>query len=314
LGAELKSLAVSPVTISPPVDNPDFHAPEVLPGVELAGAALDVTAWKFRKPVKISSGGAQQIELDPDVLAHGQRNFADLRVLHGSNQAPYLIQRTSISRVLAPAVTVTNDAKNPQLSRWIIQLPRAGLPITRLACIARTPLFERTLSLYEELADERGDKYRHPLGRASWVHTPESQSGEFALQLDDTPQSDTLFLETENGDNPPITLEKFTVSYPVTRLLCKAGTGDELFLYYGNPRAAAPSYDLSLVAGQLLAADRQTATLGGEERLGKSSWQENQTPGEGGALFWGILAVVVVGLLVIISRLLPKAEAPPPAQ
>ena len=29
--------------------------------------------------------------------------------------------------------------------------------------------------------------------------------------------------------------------------------------------------------------------------------------GKGGVVFWGILAVVVVGLLFVISRLLPKA-------
>ena len=147
----LKDVAVSPVQIPPPADNPDFSAPEVLPGLEVAGAALDVSEWKFRKPVKISGGGAQQIELDLDVLAHAQPDFADLRVLHGSNQVPYIIQRTSISRALTPAVTATNDARNPKLSRWIIKLPRAGLPLTRLTCVARTPLFERSLSLYEEL-------------------------------------------------------------------------------------------------------------------------------------------------------------------
>ena len=135
---------------------------------------------------------------------------------------------------------------------------------------------------------------------------------EFALTLDGRLQSDTLFLETENGDNRAIELEKFAVFYPATRLLFKAKADDELFLYYGNPRASAPSYDLNLVAGQLLAADKATATLAAEEHLKKTSWAENQTPGQGGVLFWGILAVVVVALLVIIARLLPKAQMPPP--
>jgi hypothetical protein len=122
-------------------------------------------------------------------------------------------------------------------------------------------------------------------------------------------QSDTLILETENGDNPPIELEKFTAFYPATRVLFKAKADDRLFLYYGNPRVPPPSYDLSLVAGELLAADKATAALAAEEQLKKSSWAESQTPGTGGIVFWGILAVVVIGLLVIISRLLPKRPA-----
>ena len=310
LGADLKNVAVTPVKISTLADNPDFRASEALAGVELNGAALDVADWKFRKPVKISGGGAKQLELDLDVLAHAQPGFADLRVMHGSNQVPYIVQHTSISRTLTPSVTLTNDAKQPKLSRWLVKLPQTGLPLTRLSCEARSALFQRDVTLFEELTDERGDKYRRILGGAAWTQTPGRKSREFALPLNGRLQGDTLFLETENGDNPPIELEKFAVFYPATRVLFKAKAGDEVFLYYGNPRVTAPSYDLNLVAGQLLAADKATATLATEQQLKKSSWAETQTPGQGGVLFWGILAVVVVGLLVIIARLLPKAPSP----
>ena len=101
------------------------------------------------------------------------------------------------------------------------------------------------------------------------------------------------------------------MAYPATRVLFKAKADDAVFLYYGNPHVAPPRYDLSLVAGQLLAANKSLATLAAEEQLKKSSWAESRTPGKGGVLFWGILAVVVVGLLVVISRLLPKATPPP---
>jgi hypothetical protein len=311
LGMNLKSVAVSTIKLSPPADNPDYRPPEVLPGIEPTGAALDVTAWKFRKPLKIARAGAQQLELDLDVLAHALPDFQDLRLLHGSNQAPYILERTSISRSLAPAVTATNDAKDPKLSRWIIKLPQPRLPVTRLSCATRTPLFQREATLYEEVIDERGEKYRHNLGGATWVQKPDRKSREFFLALDGPPQSDTLFLETHNGDNPPIALEKFTFFYPATRVLFKAGSDDELFLYYGNPRVTTPNYDLSLVAGQLLSADKAIAAPDTEQQLLKSSWREHEIPGKGGVVFWGILALVVVVLLVIISRLLPKSPPPP---
>jgi hypothetical protein len=172
-------------------------------------------------------------------------------------------------------------------------------------------LFQREITLYEELADERGEKYRHNLGGAAWVQKPDRKSREFFLTLDGPPQSDTLFLETHNGDNPPVELEKFQIFYPATRVLFKAKSDDAVFLYYGNPRVAAPHYDLSLVAGQLLSADRIIATPAAEQQLRKSSWREHEIPGKGGVVFWGILALVVVVLLVVISRLLPKS--PPPA-
>ena len=54
LDMNLKSVAVAPIKIPPPANNPAYRSPEVLPGIEATGAALDVTAWKFRQPVKIA--------------------------------------------------------------------------------------------------------------------------------------------------------------------------------------------------------------------------------------------------------------------
>jgi hypothetical protein len=203
---------------------------------------------------------------------------------------------------------VTNDAKDPKLSRWLIKLPQSNLPVTRLSCATRTPLFQRDVTLYEQVTDDRGEKYRHELADASWVQTPDRKNKEFVLNFDGGLRSDTLFLETRNGDNPPIELEKFQLFHPATRILFKAKSEDAISLYYGSPRVTPPRYDLGLVAGQLLAADKTAASLAAEEQLRKSSWRENQTPGQGGVIFWGILAVVVVVLLLIISRLLPKSS------
>ena len=229
--------------------------------------------------------------------------------MRDGRQVPYILERTSISRLLTPTVTATNDSKDKKLSRWIIKLPQRNLPITRLSCNARTTLFQRDVALHEELADERGEKYRRLLSSAAWVQTPDGKNREFVLTFDSPLQSDTMFLETHNGDNPPIELDKFKVFHPATRLLFKAKADDVISVYYGNPRVSPPRYDLSLVAGQLLAAEKSVVTLLAEEQLKKSSWSEGRTPGKGGVVFWGILAVVVVGLLFVISRLLPKAAA-----
>jgi hypothetical protein len=307
LGANLKNAVIAPVNLSAIASNPGYRAPEALPGLEMTGAALDVSAWKFRKAVQLTQDGAQQAELDLDVLAHAQSGFADLRLLRGSNQVPYIIQRTSISRAVPLSFSATNDSKNPKLSRWLIKLPQSNLPLTRLTCVTTTPLFQRSVSVSEEVADERGDKFRRELGSATWTRTPDGKAKEFTLPLDGAAQGDTLILETENGDNPPIELKDFTAFYPASRLLFKAKADERLQLYYGNAQSSTPSYDLTLVARDLLAADKSTTSLGPEERSGKSSWVESQMPRSGGILFWGILAVVVIGLLAVIARLLPKS-------
>jgi hypothetical protein len=310
LSVNFKATAVTPFKLPPLADNPNYHAPEVLPGVQQNGTALDVSAWKFRKAVKPARTGAQQLELDLDVLAHAQGSFQDLRLVREGRQVPYILERTSITRTLAPTVAVANDPKDPKRTCWKVKLPQANLPITRLSCTTRSTLFERTVVLYEEVADERGEKSHRHLGSATWVQTPDRNGKELALTFDSQPVTDLLFLTTDNGDNPPIELEKFQLFHPATRILFKAQADNALFLYYHNPQVAPPRYDLSLVASQLLAADKAPAALASEEQLKKSSWAEGRTPGKGGVVFWGILALVVVGLLVVISRLLPKATQP----
>ena len=311
LGANLKSAAVSPLAVTALADNQSYRAPEALPGVQEGGTPLDVSAWTFRKPVQLAHAGAQQLELDLDVLAHAQPGFQDLRLLQGGRQMPYILEQTSISRVLMPAVALANDPRKPKLSRWSIKLSHRSLPVTRLVCVSQTPLFQRDMVLYEEVADTRGEKYRRTLNRASWTQTPGRASREFALTFGGPLQSDTLFLETDDGDNPPIELEQFRLFHPVTRMVFKAQAAEDIFLYYGNLRANAPRYDLSLVAGQLLAAHKAPALLSVEEQLKKSSWSEGQA-GKGGVIFWGILGLVVVVLLIVIARLLPKS--PPPSE
>ncbi len=312
LSANLKTVAAVPMKVSSIADNPAYRLPEVLPDLQTGGVALDVSAWRYRKPVTITRAGGQQLELDLDVLSSAQPGFEDLRLMRDGKQVPYIIERTSIQRVLNPIVTKTNDAHDPKISRWIVKLPRSSLPVIRLMCAAQTPLFQREITAYENVRDDRGETFRRSLGSASWTQRPGASHKEFGLTLSSPPQSDAVFLETENGDNPSIELTNFQFFYPATRVLFKADADDALFLYYGNPNTEPPRYDLSLVANQLLAADKNPVSGGMEEQLRKTSTRGERVAGGGSVMFWSILVLVAVVLLAIISKLLPKTEAQPP--
>lgn len=307
LAASLKGAVAMPLTPAPLAPNPAYRPPEALPAVPDVGAVRDPSAWKYRKAVRLHAPGAQQLELDLDLLARAQPVFADLRLLRAEHQVPFIHEHTSIRRALTPVVAAANDPKRPKLSRWSLKLPQARLPVTALFCVSPTPLFRRELTLYEELADERGAQYTRILGQATWTQTPEQPSRQFALALATPPESDALFLETDNGDNQPVALQNFRLLYPAHRILFKTAASGGLYRYYGNRKAPSPKYDLSLVAGQLLAAEKLTAALGPEEQLKKATWSEQLgSTGSAGVVFWAVLVAVVVGLLVVIVRLLPK--------
>jgi hypothetical protein len=311
LAANLTNLAVSALAPGPLMKNPAYRLPEALPMVEDTGALLDASPWKCRKPVLISRPGAQQLDLDLEVIAHSRAGFQDLRMLRDARQLPFVLERSSLTRAIVPSVTYATDRKNVKISRWTIKLPYAGLPLTRLVCISPTQLFSRDIELYEEAPDERGDKHRRWLAQAAWAHKPGQATQQFMLMINTAPETDTLFLETNDRDNPAISLASFQLFYQVTRLIFKTAVTKGVALYYGNADAQFPSYDLALVASELLGTEKAVASLGPEEQLKEASWREQfGTTGKGNVLLWGVLALVVAGLLIVIVRFLPKSPGP----
>ncbi|MBI4585508.1 MAG: DUF3999 family protein [Planctomycetes bacterium] len=305
LGSQLKDLEVLAVPFSGLADNPAYRIPEAVPDALEAGAPLEVSPWKFRKPVICSAGGLQiqQLELDLEVLSRAKPGLEDLRLARGGQQLPYLLERTAISRSLAPPVAPANDPGKPRHSRWAIKLPRPALPVERLGFTAKTPMFKREMMLYEEVAGRRGEKSQRFLSRSSWEQAPERPAKKLVLRLSSPLSGDTLYLETDNGDNPALELEAVEGFYLASRIYFKNSAGGDLFLYYGNPQALAPRYDLSLAAGRILAAEKKPAALGQEEIL-KKSWLEGaEASGKTTWIFWGVLGLVVVILLLVIRKL-----------
>jgi hypothetical protein len=305
LGDQLRRAVAAEGRVSTPVPNPGYDAAANLPQGFVTGAKIDIAPWKFRKPVQVAEAGAQQLELDPDVLARATPDLRDLRVVSENAQLPYLIERTSISRTVNLSAASTNDRERPTISRWQLKLPQAGIPITRITCASDSPLFERTLRIWEELTDDRGNKYPAELTQATWRRVPNQTARQLAASFEWPPRSDTILIETDNGDNPPIELHDFRGYYSATRVIFASAGSQRIALYYGNDEAATPRYDAKLIAAQLLRSERMAATLGPQETL-KSERVMETLSGSARYIFWGVLGIVVVALLLLISRLLPK--------
>ena len=282
-----------------------------LPDVPLTGAPLDTADWTRRKPVEISTPGVQELELDPAALAGARTDFADLRLLRAGNQIPFILERTGLARSLTLTPEAIADAKRPAVSVWKMTLPHAGLPLLRLALASDTPLFQRQFRLYEKVTAGDGRTYEHTLASGAWSRTPEPGSPRTRVfDLNGRLQTDTLYLETDNGDNPAIALGSVKAEHAVVRLVFKTAETDGYELLYGHDRATAPRYDLGLVARPLLTAGRNPARLGAEETAPEGFGRGMLRHLKGGVVFWGALSLVVIVLLVVVARMLPKAEGP----
>jgi hypothetical protein len=243
--------------------NPSYRAPEVLPELAETGAPLDTRPWDCRAPVSLSGPGFHRLELPLSVLSRASNDGRDLRLVRDGKQVPFLADRTSVSRSLVPTVVSLGEEKGK--SRWELTLPFDRLPITHVECRVSDRLFQRTFAVYETIEDSRGETYRQVLAQYPWSRAGGAGTDRRALALSRGPQKRRLVVEVENGDNAPLALDGFKVYYRTWRLVFKASPGADMFLFYGNPKAAWPQYDLSLVAGEALSAAQSEATLGAEE-------------------------------------------------
>lgn len=288
---------------------PPAGVPKILVDVPLTGAPLDARPWQARRPVLVGGPGVQELELDPAALAGARADFADLRLLRAGRQLPFILEKPALARALSLTAESVPDPKRPTVSVWRVALPRAALPAGRLVLRSATPLFQRNFRVFEKTKSPDGLALELPLAAGSWSRTPDPgapATREFPLST--RPRTDTLWIESDNGDNPPIALGPVAAVYPVVRLIFQPQETDGLELAYGHPLAGAPRYDLGLVAAHLLTAPRVAARLdGAPPAAATESWLGGI---QAGHVFWVALTLVVVVLLVVVARLLPK---PPPA-
>ncbi len=295
---------------------PDYHPRESLgtaplPDVPLTGAPLDTKEWSRHTAIQMARAGVQELELNLEALARSRPDFADLRLLRGGNQIPYVREQPALARALTLTATQVTDPKKPSLSVWQIKLPQAGLPLRRIILTSATPLFQRQFRLYEKTKAQDGSAIENTLAFGPWSRTPEPGVPETRVfDLPDRMRTATLWIETDNGDNPAIELGSIQAIYPVVRLIFKTGETDGFTLVYGHKSASAPRYDLSLVAAKLLTSSRNVATLVAGEPTDADSGGFSLGALNNRYVFWGALALVVIVLLVVVAKLLPK----PPAQ
>jgi hypothetical protein len=306
LGAAVNALKPSDIRPAALERDPGFRPAEALAGIGALGGAVDLPKWSVRRAVTVATGAVARLELDLPALSGARPDLGDVRLVCAGKQVPFLVDRTSLSRPVPVELKPLPDAKHPSLGRWEIRLPMAGVPLRELVVTTTSPLFDRTFRLLEITQSQRGEEVRARVAEQRWVRTPESKAPRMTFSLNRVVAGAVLELETDNGDNAPVEISAATASRPVTRLLFKSPADGPVDLIYGNADAAPPRYDLGLLGRELFASTKQPAQAaeaatrpGGGVGWRSASW-----------ILWAVLVLVVGGLLAVISRWLPKPNAP----
>jgi hypothetical protein len=305
--AKANAVALGTVELIPGSRPPDADLGLQIPDMFKA-APIDTAGWKARRAVEIAQPGVQELELDPDVLSRARSDFSDVRLIHDGAQVPYLIEQPDLARALALTPEASPDAKRPSVGRWRVALPNARLPIQRVILSTRVALFQRSVRIYENVQGADGGTYELTLANGDWRRTPEVEDpGTRVFEFTAQPRTDTIWIETDNGDNAPLTLGEAKAIYPVTRLVFRSPATEGVALIYDHKEAKAPRYDLSLISSRLLAATKNRATLGPADKAAPSGRYLEAL--KGGPIFWGALALLVAALLAAVAKVLPKPPA-----
>ena len=288
--------------------NSEFVVSEPLPGVTIAGAKIDLAEWARQRQVQPSGPGVIQIELDAKVLAGSRTDLGDLRLVQNGRQIPYLVRPNTVSHLLKPiAIISKNDLRRPSVSRWEISLPLGGVPILDLIAHSFTPLFTRRFVAVIEGNHDFKNASREELSLADWTKSGRGDAP-LNLVLNGQRLPAKFILETDNRDNPPITLDEVVLRFAAPSIIAKLSDAAPLLLCYANPKAAPPQYDLQVVRHEILAAAPRTTTLGDEEVL-RPEASNHRAIDAGSPWLWLALAGVVVVLLLIVSKLLPSQNS-----
>jgi hypothetical protein len=310
LRAALRAAGGQRIMAGPLRAKADYQVPPTLPGIEPAGAGIELSDWARRRMVAPVSAGVIRIELDALTLAGSRLDLGDLRLVQNGRQLPYLIKPGTVLRDLKPTLLILpQDPKRPTVSRWKITLPVDGLPAVDLTASSPAPLFARRFVAQIERRDDLGKTWTENAGAADWTKSGALDTP-LVLNLGRTRLPRNLVLETDHGDNPPIAVDEVVLRFAAPSITAKVTDDAALYLYYGKPKAAAPQYDLRLVRNELLAADPQAAGLLEEEML-RPAAGENRGVEAGSPWLWLALGGAVAVLLVIVARLLPRPAVAP---
>jgi hypothetical protein len=109
----------------------------------------------------------------------------------------------------------------------------------------------------------------------------------------------------DEGDNSALPITRPTLLLPTVRLRFHRERADEpLSLLYGHPRLEAPTYDLALLAPELVGAPAVEVAPGGESAGAAAA--AGRIPQ---LVFWAVLGAAVLAMIVLIGRLLKNGSA-----
>jgi hypothetical protein len=280
----------------------------------VTGSSIDTAGFRYARDIVAGEPGLNTLPLDPAVLAHSR--IADLRIAgNDGRQVPYLIENADeplaldlplLEKTEAPR-TKSFSARNGTDTRsfYRLRLPYENLPAARLVLTTSARIFNRRIYVMVENnpRNERQEPWVESVADAVWSNTDPGLAAAALMLRIPTLRTKEAQIVVEEGDNSALPITSVKLLLPTHRLRFFQGTENSLKLYYGRSDLGPPRYDLAILAPQLVGAAAKDAKLGPETEASSVTVKPLSIK-----LFWVILVAAVLILVLLIARLLKKAE------
>jgi hypothetical protein len=220
----------------------------LLPLVALAAAPA---GWQAAR--EIASYGHHEYKeffLDDSVYRHAKEDLSDLRIVDKNGEGiPYLIQggyheTKSMPQVVKHAEGLTS-----------ITLDNSD----RLQVLAiKLEIIENHQRRYRLIAEGK----QITSGEIVKLKMQDTDIDRTAINFPGYISSATITIEIDNRDDRPLTIEEIRVDYQVHRLVFPVSGEPPYVLYYGNPKAEKPSYDIERFRNHIEKEPKDTVRLG----------------------------------------------------
>ena len=148
---------------------------------------------------------------------------------------------------LRAPIAITARPSEPGRTRFRLSLPAARLPIVALELtVGGGHLSRNAWVLESRLIGERAEPQL--IGQARLIRVMQEGVSADALRIPiRQPAEPDLDLVVDDGDNPPLALEGVTAVFAELPWIYFESTGGSITARYGDPRLAAPRYDLEAI-------------------------------------------------------------------
>jgi hypothetical protein len=281
------------------------------------GAPIDAKLFRYLRAIPAGEAGLIALPLDAAALTHssGPRgDFADLRVIDaGERQVPYVLERWDEPLELPIAIEQRQPPpagaqQSGAISYYRVRLPFPNLPSAQLVLTTSARVFERIAAVsVERPADARHrDAWLSQIATGRWAHAEQSRPAP-ALTLPLSPVDATeLLLVISEGDNSRLPITTTRLLLPSYRIRLFRDDRAALRMVYGRSDLGPPSYDLAILAPQVLGVSAREVSPAAEEAGAAARPGLAASALMSPRLFWSVLVVAVIALAVLLMRLLKQ--------